>query len=440
MYSAVPQKNLFIMPKSCQRRSKRLAQGTSGGEKSKRGKRAALAEVALDSALKKGAAVDEEVVRRAIRSAEYDVLRELAEQDEELVRVDVDVSDLLQWNVNHEQSIEETISALFDIGWDAEDLLFEWAIKRKMSPRWFHLIIDKSGDREMGYVRYDRLLETYSDYLKRTKRLDVGMTKTILDVFGGDLTVVFRDTGYGIDDLLRNQEAISSLLEAGARVPVDAIHRLCDARVCSYDTATCESKRRSFQALFDDLFDRDPEVGASMLLEICAKGVVSHLYDCSPDTDRTTIIESWAPFVIDRLVSKGVDPNKPCAGRFPLIEVVNRDICSDQDIRKEDLTALVDSGVDVERVVDDHGMTALMHAALAGNSEVCEWLLERVGSTFQYVNRLDNDGMSALMYAAKLRKKDIFRRCAQVLVKHGALTSLTNKNGHSYVDILLIGM
>lgn len=88
-------------------------------------------------------------------------------------------------------------------------------------------------------------------------------------------------------------------------------------------------------------------------------------------------------------------------------------------------------GADVN-AKDDNGMTVLMAAAIAGNTDIAE-LLIKAGADVN-ANAKNNDGLTALMYAVHYEQKDT----ADLLIRLGANPNATDRRNWSALSYAIL--
>lgn len=83
-------------------------------------------------------------------------------------------------------------------------------------------------------------------------------------------------------------------------------------------------------------------------------------------------------------------------------------------------TFLEKYSIDIE---DNYGRTVLLNAALYGNLELTEWVIEKGAN----VNHIDKNGYSALHFAAQENHTDVVK----FLLEHNASPNIQDKNGNT---------
>lgn len=128
---------------------------------------------------------------------------------------------------------------------------------------------------------------------------------------------------------------------------------------------------------------------------------------------------------VRRLVASGAQINaRDTAGWTPIIHACAAGTGRGQEYARTMPAALMDAGADIH-LADNNGMTALMYAAQNGRADTLQLLLEKGAQ----VNAADDFGMTALLYAAQ--SSCFGAENVPLLLQHGADARAVNHEGET---------
>jgi ankyrin repeat protein len=158
---------------------------------------------------------------------------------------------------------------------------------------------------------------------------------------------------------------------------------------------------------------------------LLARGAAVNLADKDGNTALMIAADQYEPARVKALLDAGADPNAVDKdGNTVLMRAASAKHSFDED-RKPLIHLLLEKNVDVNRK-NSHGVTALMMMAWEGSPAVPP-MLEHGAA----VDARDEEGNTALMYAARYFASSLNQRAGWALIENGANVNAANRRGET---------